>query len=176
MLSPTSTAARRDCSLWQLPRWCAPRTGPANFHSACVWQRACPSAPLCNAAAAHAAGTLLPGPALLPGTRHLRVPSCRAPGRALGRRGYSPIISRVFVVGTLRPSQRVIEGDVGSLQRVIDLIKQLPAIHGGCRVAKLFSKHIKVEEQARPLLPARPPPALCESACSVSRRDRKSVV
>ncbi len=36
-------------------------------------------------------------------------------------------------------------------QRVIELIRELPEFHRGCPVAKLFSKHIKVEEQAATL-------------------------
>lgn len=39
----------------------------------------------------------------------------------------------------------------GAALRVLDLIRQLPDFNAKCRVAKLFSKHIKVEEQAEQL-------------------------
>ena len=36
-------------------------------------------------------------------------------------------------------------------QRVLELIRELPEFSKGCRVAKLFSRHIKPEEQAESL-------------------------
>ena len=64
-------------------------------------------------------------------------------------------------------------------QRVLELIRELPEFSKGCRVAKLFSRHIKPEEQAESLAegpvciavgtPARIDKLLAMGALSLSR-------
>jgi protein CMS1 len=53
-------------------------------------------------------------------------------------------------------------------QRVLELLKELPEFNRGCRVAKLFSRHIKPEEQAE-LLAAAP---VCIAVGTPARIDK----
>jgi hypothetical protein len=54
------------------------------------------------------------------------------------------------------------------LQRVLELLRELPEFNKGCRVAKLFSRHIKPEEQAE-LLAAGP---VCIAVGTPARIDK----
>ena len=53
-------------------------------------------------------------------------------------------------------------------QRVLELLRELPEFNKGCRVAKLFSRHIKPEEQAE-LLAAGP---VCIAVGTPARIDK----